>query len=312
MIRKKCKKCGARAVKNGRRSGRQRYKCPNCGAQEQSRLRPERLRKKLWREHVSGRQTVVRLAEKYNRSEKWIRGNLDKYKLKAQSHCPRTVVLAMDATFWGRRLGVLVVRDPHAKENLFWREIASETPEDYRLAKVELEKIGYIVQGVVIDGKRGVREVFRDIPVQYCQFHQMKTVTRYLTRRPQTEAGQELRALTLALTRLDEWSFTLQLERWHKHWEQFLSERTPCFCYKPERFPYTHRKLRAAYRSLRANLPYLFTCQKFPELRLPNTTNTLDDFFNHLKNQVGLHRGKTPARRYKIIQELLMKKEDEK
>ena len=299
-------------AKNGRRNGRQRYKCRGCGAQEQSASRPKRIYRKLWSEHVFGRQTAVQLAVKYGRSERWIRESLDRQALALKTHDPRSIVLAMDATFWGRKNGVLVARDPVRRENILWKEIIQETPSEYQTLRSEINRIGYAIQGVVLDGKRGVREVFRDMPVQYCQFHQMKTVTRYLTRKPKTRAGQELRFLSLTLSRTSEKEFEKHLERWRERWEEFLSERTPCSCCKPKRWPYTHRKLRAAYRSLKTNLPYLFTFQKFPELHLPNTTNTLDGSFSHLKNQVGLHRGKTSARRYKIIQTILMKKEGEK
>jgi hypothetical protein len=244
--------------------------------------------------------------------EKRVRRHLDAHNLSQKKHDPRPVVLAMDATFWGRKSGVLVARDPVRRENILWKEIVQETPTEYRTLRDEIERLGYVIQGIVLDGKRGVREVFRDMPVQYCQFHQMKTVTRYLTRKPKTAAGQDLRFLTLTLPRTHEKEFTERLKRWHEQWEEFLSERTPCSCCKPKRWPYTHRKLRAAYRSLLANLPYLFSFQKYPELRLPNTTNTLDGSFSHLKNHVGLHRGKTSARRYKIIQEILKRKEDEK
>jgi len=215
----------------------------------------------------------------------------------------------MDATFWGRKRGVLVARDPHAKENLHVHELTQETPEEYRRARQELEALGYTLLGIVLDGKRGVREIFRDIPVQYCQFHQMKTVTKYLTRKPKTNAGWELRAITLTLARTTEAEFTKRLLGWRTRWDEFLSERTPCSCCKEKRWPYTHQRLRAAFRSLKTNLPFLFTYQKYPELHIPNTTNTLDGSFSHLKNQVANHRGKRPARRYKIIQELLRKKE---
>lgn len=258
-----------------------------------------------------GRQTVTQLAKRYDIGEKRVRKHFDALSLSEKIHQPRKLVLAMDATFWGRKKGVFVARDPNEKENVFWKEIESETPVDYRHAREYLERIGYVVQGIVIDGKRGVREVFRDIPVQYCQFHQMKTVTRYLTRKPNAFAGKDLRAITLTLARTSEKTFTEALVRWYAQYEEFLNERTPCSCCKPNRWPYTHRKLRAAYRSLKTNLPFLFTFQKFPELHLPNTTNTLDGSFSHLKNQVGLHRGKTSARRYKIIQEILKRKEDE-
>ena len=54
--------------------------------------------------------------------------------------------------------------------------------------------------------------------------------------------------------------------------------------------------------------PFSEAVQKYPELVLPNTTNSLDGSFSHLKNQVGLHRGKTATRRYKIIQEILRRR----
>ena len=34
--------------------------------------------------------------------------------------------------------------------------------------------------------------MFADIPVQLCHFHQVKTVNRYLTRKPKTAAAQDL------------------------------------------------------------------------------------------------------------------------
>lgn len=296
-------------VKNGRRNGRQRYRCSECGVQEQSASRPERLRAKLWREHVDGKQTIDQLALRYKKSDEWVRKELELHEPALQEHHPRPIVLALDCTFWGRKWGVLVARDPHKQENLHVHELTQETPEEYARARSELETLGYTIRGVVLDGKHGVRKVFHDIPVQYCQFHQMKTVTKYLTRKPKTDAGKELRAITLTLPRTTEEEFTGRLDRWYDRWKDVLSERTPCSCCKEKRWPYTHRKLRAAYRSLRTNLPLLFTYQQHPELGIPNTTNTLDGSFSHLKNQVANHRGKTPARRYKIIQELLRKKE---
>ncbi|HEY4478754.1 MAG TPA: hypothetical protein VI981_00100, partial [Candidatus Paceibacterota bacterium] len=45
-------------------------------------------------------------------------------------------------------------------------------------------------------------------------------------------------------------------------------------------------KVRGAYLSMERNLPYLFTYQKYPELNIPNTTNSLDGSFTHLKDKV--------------------------
>jgi len=38
---------------------------------------------------------------------------------------------------------------------------------------------------------------------------------------------------------------------------------------------YTHPRIRAAYRSLRTNLPYLFTYKNYRNLAISNTTNAL-------------------------------------
>jgi len=137
----------------------------------------------------------------------------------------------------------------------------------------------------------------------------MKTVTKYLTRKPKTQAGWELRQITLTLARTTEIEFTTKLKVWNERWNAFLSERTPCPCCKPNRWPFTHRKLRAAYRSLKTNLPFLFTYQKYPALNIPNTTNCLDGMFSQIKNRLAVHRGLRQDRRYKIIGEILGGKE---
>jgi hypothetical protein len=51
---------------------------------------------------------------------------------------------------------------------------------------------------------------------------------------------------------------------------------------------YKHRRLRSAYRSLKSNLPYLFTYKNYSELKILNTTNHLDGGLFALMK---IHRG---------------------
>lgn len=214
------------------------------------------------------------------------------------------VVIVADVTFWGRGYGVIVFRSPELKQNLYCAELATETASVYREGRQFIEAFGYTIDAVVIDGKRGIKEVFADVPVQLCQFHQVAAMNRYLTRRPKLQAGKELRAIALSLTHVTEEAFSRQLDTWHMRWKEFLKERTT----SPEtrRWFYTHRRIRAAYRSLKTNLPHLFTLQKYPHLGIPNTTNSLDGTFSHLKDLLRLHRGLKTKRRYKIINEILI------
>lgn len=136
-----------------------------------------------------------------------------------------------------------------------------------------------------------------------CQFHQIAIVKRYLTSRPKLKAGKELRAIILALPAVIEKIFAELLELWHERWAEFLKERT--YSKDGKHWRYTHRRIRSAYRSLKTNLSYLFTYQKYPALHIPNTTNSLDGYFSKLKQLLNVHRGLTPKQRYRLIQEIL-------
>lgn len=179
----------------------------------------------------------------------------------------------------------------------------SEKVSSYYYGRKILEDKGWIFKAAVVDGRRGLTGVFHDMPVQICQFHQMKRVTTYITRRPQTIAGQELRQIMLCLHQSNEPEFTTLLRKWHERWEDFIDLKTQVL--GSNRWHYTHQGVRGAYLSMNRNLPYLFTYQKYPELNIPNTTNSLDGMFTQLKAKVSIHRGLRRDRRYKVISEIL-------
>lgn len=218
---------------------------------------------------------------------------------------PGTVVLIPDTTFFGRDYGIMVCRDPHRKKNVYWQEVNAETAREYFKARKVLQQQGVAITAVVIDGRRGLKAVFADIPIQVCQFHQIAVVTRYLTRRPKLEAGKELRTIALLLTELSEEWFNKYLNDWHEKWKEFLKERT--YSEDKKHWQYTHRRIRAAFRSLKTNAPYLFTYLKYPELKIPNATNSLDGYFGRMKKLLNVHNGLSRKNRYLFISEILSK-----
>ena len=176
----------------------------------------------------------------------------------------------------------------------------------YRYGRTILEEKGWKLLAAAVDGRRGFLAVFKDIPVQMCQFHQIKIVTKYLTRNPKTEAAQELRTLVLTLPKTDDATFTAALNDWHAVWGDFIEEKTvEEFVTGRNKCYYTHKKVRSAYLSLKTNLPHLFIYLKYPELNIPNTTNSLDGSFSPLKKKLAVHHGLRKDRRYKVISELL-------
>ena len=257
----------------------------------------------MWRHYAHDYCTIDQLARMHRRSEKWIRTQLDHYQFPDRAFQPRPVVIVADAMFFGRYWGVVVMRDPHKKENLYWKEIETESPSVYQWGISDLSQRGFTIQALVIDGRRGVREAFPGVPIQMCQFHQVKIVTRYLTLHPNLEAGQELRTVALTLSRSTEADFTKLLDGWHIRWSEFLKEKTVDS--ETRRWHYTHRRLRSAYFSIMRNLPYLFTCERYPELNIPNTTNCLEGTFSHTKTAMRVHRGLIKKRKLKLINFLL-------
>ena len=220
------------------------------------------------------------------------------------------MVAVMDCVFFGRTKGYLVVRDPHRKENVYWIQIRRETRQEYQCARDTLEGLGFVILAVVADGKRGIKGVYEDLPVQMCHFHQKAIITRYLTMRPKLQASIELKKLVHGLCDASEEDFAQELWLWREKWREFLNERTV----HPEtnKRPFTHRRLRSAYRSLKTNLPYLFTYRRSPELTIPNTTNGLEGSFAYLKELVRVHRGAKPDLKHKIINTILQNRHRKK
>lgn len=299
--------CGSKSVKkNGKRNGKQRYLCLTCDKQFQSKGRPDKLISVIWHKFVWHRQTINQLSKEYKRSPNWVREHLNRVQVKVKSVPPQEVVLVLDATFFKRIFGVLVVRVPKLKKNIYWKEIVSETINEYLQARINIENIGFNIKAVVLDGRPGARNLFLDVPVQMCHFHQKQIINRYLTLRPKLQASIELRAITVNLCHTDKEKFEHILDLWYKKWADFLKERT----INPDnhkRWSYTHKRIRSAYRSLNGNLPYLFTYKDYPELDIPNTTNSLDGYFSHLKELTQIHRGAKRELKSKIINEILAK-----
>jgi len=167
----------------------------------------------------------------------------------------------------------------------------------------ELASRGFKISGIVVDGRQGVIHRLEKIGflVQMCHFHQIQIVSRYTTRRPRLPAARALLWLVRELPNTDQKRFKASLEKWFRKWEDLLKEKS--YDEEKKRGRFTHERLRKAYRSLLKHLPNLFTYLRHKDL--PNTTNSLDGSFAHLKDKVRLHRGLSWDRKLKLISELL-------
>ena len=136
----------------------------------------------------------------------------------------------------------MVLMDSISGQALSVREVKHETNALYAEALNDLREKGIAIQGIVCDGRKGLLQLFPEIPAQLCQFHQVKTVSRYLTRNPKTAAGKALWQLAPTLKGSGKVAFQSALQAWFGQHQGFLNERT--VNEKSGRSHYTHRVLR--------------------------------------------------------------------
>ena len=254
---------------------------------------------KLWQEYTEHKQTYSQLAAKYGCSPRTIKRKLDTYTPPHYSVAPGKVIVVMDTTYWGRNHGVMLFEDTITGKDLLWYFVRNETNALYAQGISELEGMGYEIPAVVFDGRKGLPMIFPDKKVQLCQFHQQKTVRKYITKHPKTEAAMELKQIVDMLTKTDKESFEGMFGSWCAKWNEYLMERTTDA--DTGKSYYTHKKLRSAYLSVKRNLPLLFTWYDNIEMDIPNTTNLIDGHFPHLKRMLRCHNGMSRERRDKLV-----------
>jgi hypothetical protein len=208
----------------------------------------------------------------------------------------------MDTTYFGRKFGVMVFKDSITGQVLFKQYVKHETNKLYLSGIEEITRRGLKIQAIICDGRKGLLQLFEGIPIQMCNFHQVAIIRRYLTKKPKMQASKELWEHVLLLSKTDKESFDGGLIEWYNKWENFLNERNLDAKGKNR---YIHKKLRSAYRSLKTNLPWLFTWYDNMNLKIPNTTNAIDGHFADLKNKLRNHNGLSMERKKKFIDEFL-------
>ena len=176
--------------KNGKVNGKQRYKCAVCGKQF---VAIERLNPKvIWEEYKQGKQTYKQLGEKYNCSTKTIQRKIDAIAVEKQSTFEPAANVLLDTTYFGRTFGVMVFKDSISGKFLFKQYVKYETNKLYLFGIEEITRRGISVQSIICDGRKGLFQLFGNIPVQMCQFHMVKNITKILTRKPKMPAAIEL------------------------------------------------------------------------------------------------------------------------
>ena len=229
MHRSKCPACGSNhSVKNGTRKGIQLYKCADCGYQFRNNNLHDDL--KLWSLYQDRKQTVAELTAQFHCSESTIKRCLRNVSIEwVQPEISGEGFVHLDATYWGHNWGFILALDSLTGKVLYLEFIQNETNADYEVAVSSIEKRGYKIKGIVIDGRQSLFSLFSNYNIQMCQFLMKQIIKRYLTQNPRFKAGCELRDLVDELTITTKSDFEQGFCQWKENWKEMLNKRSNKF-----------------------------------------------------------------------------------
>lgn len=298
MHKSKCPVCGSsHTVKNGKRKGKQVYKCADCSYQFRNSSVPDDLQ--LWKLYQDNKQTVKELAEQLDVSESTIKRRLRNVSIEwEQPQLSEGGFVHLDATYWGHNWGIMLALDDATGNVLYLEFIKNETNADYEAAVRSIVERDYEIKGLIIDGKQSLFSIFSDYKIQMCQFHMKQITRRYLTLNPRLKAARALNDLMNTLTSASQVTFEQNYKAWKEEWKDMLNRRTQL---KSGKTQYTHKRLRSAMHSIEFYLPYLFTYQMAVCEGMPNTNNKIEGTFTDLKKNLNNHSGMTEENRKRFI-----------
>ena len=212
----------------------------------------------------------------------------------------RPIYLLIDGTYYSDDHCLILYRAENLKRTIFYRFTNHEDQNEIAADLLNIRDLGYDVMGITTDGGdniiRAIEYVFPDVPRQRCVVHVQRDCLASITQRPRSTEAKLFRNLVQQLTDVrtgndKRWWLNIY-SNWVEDNEEYVFQKAVVPYSKQEY--YVHNDLRKAYIHLKRAIPNLFTYIDHP--RVPKTTNALEAFFGHIKDQIRSHRGLAESR----------------
>lgn len=203
--------------------------------------------------------------------------------------------LLIDGTYFSNDLCLVLYRDNDIKFTQLYRfsdaERFTEICEDLR----NLENLGVQIESITCDGHKAtlkaIRIVYPSVIIQRCVVHVHRMANVWLRQKPKIEQSIELKRiinlLPLVKTYNDKKHFIQLFKSWHIENKDYINQKA--FNKENNRWWYRHKNLKRATTLIEKAMPNLFHYLDSPNI--PKTTNGLESFFGHLKDNLSIHRG---------------------
>lgn len=215
------------------------------------------------------------------------------------------VNLLIDGTYFRNNLCLIVYRDNTIKFTQLYRLTDGEWYDEMKEDLENLIRLGVNIESITCDGHKSllkaIRTVCTEITVQRCIIHIQRMCRIWLSEKPKSEAGIELRQIVSKLhlinTQYEKGYWIVSLVRWYEKYESFVNQKT--YNQETGRFWYTHKMVRRSFSVIRKALPDMF--HYLDNRMIPKSTNGLESFFGHLKGNLDVHRGLSIEHRKNFI-----------
>jgi hypothetical protein len=292
-------------IKWGIRNGIQRHKCRSCQSLFSARRKDisKSNRFPWFRKWILGKMTVEDIAATSGYSSRQLHRWFDEYLDEYPTWIIKTTVpiyLLIDGTYYSNDHCLIVYRAANLKRTIFYRFCTTEDDDEIASDLINIRSMGYDIVGITTDGGdniiRAVEYAYPNVPRQRCMVHVQRECLSKITLHPRSPEGRMLKYLVMKLGEINTHNEKMW---WIGAFENWVEENKEYVCEKAHypnsaRTYYIRDELRKAYVHLRRAIPNLFMYIEHPGL--PRSTNALEAFFGHIKDQLRLHRGLAETR----------------
>ena len=298
------------SIKWGYRSGKQRYKCKNCGILfTSSNSGLSKSNEEVWfRKWVVERLTLRYLSAEMGISKRSLQRKFSSYL----SSVPRfsmkqndETYLVIDGTYFPGDLCLVLYYDTHIRYTQLYRFTDKERFEQIKEDLLNLIKLGINIRSVTCDGHHAILKAIStalpDVTTQRCLVHIHRESNIWLRKRPVNQRSIELKKIVnlifLIKTNNDKVAWVGMFDDWFEIHKDYINEKK--INTETGRWWYRHKTLRRAAIMIKKAIPNMFHFLDNPNI--PKSTNNVESFFGHLKDTLSIHRGLSRKNRQAFI-----------
>ena len=294
----------------GIRNGKQRFQCKSCriyftrnnkGVTKSNRF--------VWfRKWILQKQTLEIISKDSGYSVRTLKRYFHEYLSvppKLSVYPSEKINLIVDGTYFSNNLCLIVYRDNTIKFTQLYRLTNGEWYEEIKEDLENLLALNVKIESITCDGHRAIlkaiNKVCKDVKLQRCIIHIQRMCRIWLSANPKSEAGIDLRKIVstvhLIENEVQKQIWLKELIDWYNLYQDFVNEKS--FSKETGRYWYTHKMVRRSFIVISKALPNMFHYLQNPWI--PKSTNGLESFFGHMKDNLRIHRGLSKQHRKNFI-----------